>query len=348
MTPDVSLGTPFRLPETDLAIVHALQVEARAPWARVAAAIEVDAGTVVRRWEQLNQHGMAWLTVWPTPERWAGVTDAAVVRVTPAPADHDSVVRALCALPWVVNLDETAQGLAALAVGGPGLALLGAKIRSEISLLPGVQRVENWYLSSVLREDGGWRLRVLSERQQRILSDSRAPESTGVPRPVPAEQAERVLRLLREDVRMPIGRIAEELGLSPTTAGRLIDRLTRSAHLRFGCDVALPAAGLGRGAMLFLETDDPFTVARAAARHPAVHRAFTLASRASVAVSCRFHSLTVLPEIEQQIFDAAAADSPRMRFVRVEDRWPVVTSYKRNGRLLNQEGRSSGEVPVAW
>lgn len=348
MTPEVLSGSAFRLPETDLAIVHALQMEARAPWARVAETIEVDAGTVVRRWEQLKRHGLAWLTVWPTPERWAGVTDAAVVRVSPAPADHAAVVAALCALPWVVNLDETAEGLAALAVGGPGLAILDAKIRWEISLLPGVQLAQSWYLSSVLREDGGWRLRVLSERQQRFLAHSRATETSGVPRPVPAEQAERVLQLLREDVRMPIGRIAEELELSPTTAGRLIDRLTRSAHLRFGCDVALPAAGLGRGAMLFLETDDPFSVARAAARHPAVHRAFTLASRASVLVACRFHSLTALPEIEQQIFDAATADSARMRFVRVEDRWPVLASYKRNGRLLNQEGRSSGEVPVSW
>jgi hypothetical protein len=40
------------LDELDLALVNALQISPRAPWTEVATALEVDAATVARRWQQ--------------------------------------------------------------------------------------------------------------------------------------------------------------------------------------------------------------------------------------------------------------------------------------------------------
>ena len=53
------------LGELDLAIVHALQIDARAPWTRVAAAVGADSSTVVRHWQRLREGSRAWLTAWP-------------------------------------------------------------------------------------------------------------------------------------------------------------------------------------------------------------------------------------------------------------------------------------------
>lgn len=319
------------LAEVDLALVHALQVNARAPWARIAEVIGVDPATAARRWAAINARGAAWFAVWPTPERHAARSDAALVRVaariTPEAAD------AWCRTPWVLAVERTSVGTQALVVGHGGLAALEQRIHDLVALVddPGPVHVE--YAAAVPRDDSSWRLRVLSATQVRDLSEPRTP---GLRAPS-EEAAAEVTALLREDARMTWGAMAARMGVRDATARRTVERVLAHGLVRIGCDVAMPAVGLGRGVVVRARADATFDP-DALLRSPAVHRVLRLVGPAEWTVSCRFTSLTELDAVER-------AWGPGLGVV---DRWTVTAALKRNGHLLDASGRSTGEVDVDW
>ncbi|WP_181905887.1 AsnC family transcriptional regulator [Microbacterium bovistercoris] len=322
---------PRMLGELDLAIVHTLQIDARAPWTRVAAAVGADAATVARHWQALRDESLAWLTAWPTPERWSSTTDVAVVlldpRTTPAVIDE------VAARPWALSLDETSAGCLALVAGAGGLPLLGERVREIAALGARVRRMD--VAAAIIAEDSEWRLRVLSRQQQRVLRDAGRPDEARPPRPdVVAELAE----VLDDDPRMPAAAVAKALGVSEATARRTVDRAVFAGQLRLGCDLAMPAAGYRRGAVLWARAADADGAAGLAARLPEAHRVGILVGRAPLFVCVRARSLTDLQRIEMSWGSE----------VEVVDRWTVLRSIKRNGHLLDAEGRSAGRVPLRW
>ncbi|WP_067347810.1 AsnC family transcriptional regulator [Microbacterium hydrocarbonoxydans] len=324
-------GDARMLGELDLAIVHALQIDARAPWTRVAAAVGADAATVARHWQALRDESTAWLTAWPTPERWSSSTDVAVVLLDPRTTPD--VIDRVSALPWVLSADETSAGCLVLVASSGGLAQLGERVREIAALGARVRRMD--VAAAITAEDSGWRLRVLSRQQQRALRDPNRPDEARAPRPdIVAELAE----ALDEDPRMPAASVAKMLGVSEATARRTVDRAVAAGLLRLGCDVAMPAAGYRRGAVLWARATDAEAAAGHAARLPEAHRVGILVGRAPLFVCVRARSLTALPAIEEAWGDG----------VEVVDRWTVLRSIKRNGHLLDAEGRSAGRVPLRW
>lgn len=321
---------PELLGELDLAIVHALQIDARAPWTRVAAAIGADAATVARHWQSLRDGSLAWLTAWPTPERWSSTTDVAVVlldrRTSSAAIDE------IAGRSWVLSVDETSAGWLVLVAGAGGLPLLGDRVRELAALGARVRRMD--VAAAIVAEDSTWRLRVLSRRQQLALgAPARDPEARA-PRPdVVAEVAD----ALDEDPRMPAAALAAELGVSEATARRTVDRAVASGVLRLGCDLAMPAVGFRRGAVLWARGGDDDTAAARAAQLPEAHRVGVLVGRAPLFVCVRARSLTELPAIEES-----------WGGVEVTERWTVLREVKRNGHLLDGAGRSVARVPVRW
>lgn len=319
------------LDELDLAIVHALQIDARAPWTRVAAAVGADAATVTRHWQDLREESLAWLTAWPTPERWSATTDVAMVLLdprTPAAA-VDQVVR----LPWVLSADDTSAGVLVLIAGAGGLPVLGERVREISGLGARVRRMD--VAAAIVAEDSSWRLRVLSRQQQRALRDPSRPDEARPPR---AERVAEVAEVLDDDPRMPAASVAKLLGVSEATARRTVDRAVAAGLLRLGCDLAMPAAGYRRGAVLWGRAHDPEGAAARAARLPEVHRVGILVGRAPLFVGVRSRSLADLQQIEQAWGDD----------VEVADRWTVLRGIKRNGHLLDLSGRSVERVPLRW
>ncbi len=332
MATDVSDPRDMLLSEVDLALVHALQENARAPWSRIAQVLDVDAATVARRWSAISEAGWAWFTVWPSPEHHAARSDAALVRVT----GNASTSRAStwCALPWVLTVERTSAGLCAVAVGRGGLAALEKRIHSAFADSDIYTSVE--YAAEIPREDSSWRLRALSARQVGQLRD-RAPVATPRARQPREETVTEVTALLREDARMSFGAIATRLGVSEATARRTVERLIGEGLVRVGCDVAMPAVGLRRGAVVRIgERMSPETSQRVL-RHPAVHRVARTIGPATATVNVRMTSLTELRDIERAWGN-----------LDVLDRWTVTMPLKRNGHLLGEDGRSVGHVDVEW
>ena len=318
-----------RLREVDLALVHALQVNARAPWARIAQVIGVDPATAARRWAAISEAGTAWFSVWPTPERHASRADAASVLVAGAWSEAD--LDLWCHTPWVLTIERTSAGLQALVVGHGGLAALETRIL-DLFTRPGLTvRVE--YAAAVLREDSTWRLPVLSQAQTKSLVDDPV---TGV-RPPRDEVAEEISRLLGEDARMSLGTIASRLGVADATARRSVERVLGHGLVRVGCDVAMPAVGLGRGVVVRACSREDFDLAPLL-RTPQVHRVVHLVGPARWTVSCRVGSLADVDHLERSW-------GPGFEVV---DRWTVTGALKRNGHLLDESGRSTGQVDVGW
>lgn len=314
--------------ELDLAVLHALQIDARAPWTRIAAATGADATTVARHWADLRERSLAWLTIWPTPRRWAATTDLALVLVDASPETAGRIA----ARPEVLSLDATSAGYLALIASRGGLGALGDRVRSLG--VEGTRVIRMDVAASVAAEDSGWRLRALSPAQQRIMRDG-APSGGRAPR---AEQIAELAEALEDDPRMPAAVVATRLGVSEATARRALDGAQAAGLLRIGCDVAMPAAGLRRGAILWGRTTDPAAASARIAHHPAVHRVATLVGPAPLYIAARATSLAALPEIER----GWGAD------VEIVDRWTVLRPLKRNGHLLDAAGRSTGRVAPRW
>jgi DNA-binding Lrp family transcriptional regulator len=319
------------LGELDLAIVHALQIDARAPWTRVAAAVGADAATVTRHWQALREESLAWLTAWPTPERWSSTTDVAMVLLDPRTSAD--VVGEVVRLPWVLSADDTSAGVLVLVAGSGGLPVLGDRAREIAGLGARVRRMD--VAAAIVAEDSTWRLRVLSRQQQRALRDPSRPDEARPPR---AEIVAEVAEALDDDPRMPAASVAKILGVSEATARRTVDRAVAAGLLRLGCDLAMPAAGYRRGAILWGRAHDAEGAAARAARLPEAHRVGVLVGRAPLFVGVRSRSLADLQQIEQ----AWGGD------VDVTDRWTVLRGIKRNGHLLDPSGRSVERVPLRW
>jgi DNA-binding Lrp family transcriptional regulator len=321
------------LDEIDLAVLHALQIDARAPWTRVAAIIGVDAATVVRHWSALRADGLAWLTAWPTPQRWSSTTDLGVALLdSRIPAE---ALAAVVRRPWVLSVDETSAGYLALLATSAGLAKLGDRARELADDGAPVLRMD--VAASIVAEDSTWRLAVLSHAQQRSLRAG-TPAGAATPRPIAPSTLAEITAALDEDARMPAATLALRLGVSEATARRNLERATAAGLLRFGCDLAMPAAGFRRGVVLWGRSEDPEGAAARAARLPEVHRAGILVGAAPLFVCLRARSLTALPAVER----AWGGD------VQISDRWTVLRSMKRNGHLLDADGRSAARVAPSW
>lgn len=320
------------LDELDLAILHALQIDARAPWTRVAAAVGADATTVTRHWQELRERSLAWLTSWPTPARWAASTDVAVVLLErPAPEVQDRIA----ALPWVLSLDDTSAGCLALIASRGGLAALGARTAELAAAGAVVTRMD--VAAAIAAEDSAWRLRALSPEQQRIVRGAR--DATTAPRRAPRpEVVAELAEALDEDPRLPAAELGARIGVSEATARRALEAATASGTLRIGCDLAMPTAGLRRGMILWGGAAELEAAAARAARLPGVHRVAALVGPSPLFVCVRASSLTALPAVER-------AWGPE---VSIADRWTVLRSLKRNGHLLDAAGRSVGRVPPRW
>lgn len=317
-----------QLDETDLLLLHALQIDARAPWTRVAAATGVDATTIARHWADLRERSLAWLTLWPTPERWASTTDLAFALL-----DADAAVAArVAARPEVLSLDDTSAGLLAVVASRGGLGALGERVRALEA--DGARLLRMDVAASVAAEDSGWRLRALSPTQQRIMRDG----SRSGTRPPRADVVAELAEVLDEDPRLPAAVVAARLGVSEATARRAIDGAQGAGLLRIGCDIAMPAAGLRRGAYLWARAVDPASAAARVAHHEAVHRVATLVGPAPLHIAVRAPSLNALPAIERGWGDD----------LEIVDRWAVLRPLKRNGHLLDVAGRSTGRVTPAW
>jgi DNA-binding Lrp family transcriptional regulator len=268
--------------DLDRALVHALQIDGRAPFRRVAEVLDVSDQTVARRYARLRSTRAL---------RVLGVSDPTVVgddqwllRLRCAPDASLEVADALARRPdtsWIALVSGGAEIACSLRARG--------RVADEVLLhrLPRTPQILDVSAYEVLHVFyGGARepftkQGALSEEQvaslvEHVPSGVAAPRLDGVDR--------HLLELLRADGRAPVEDLARACGTSASTVRRRLHDLRGSGLLYLDVDVAPEVMDLALRAMLWLTVAPAHLDAagRALATHPEVPFAAAIAGRANV------------------------------------------------------------------
>jgi DNA-binding Lrp family transcriptional regulator len=258
------------LDDIDRALVHALHIDGRAPFARIAEVLEVSTQTVTRRYQRLRREAglrVVGLTAPDQDSRW-------LVRLTAAPATAGDVARSLARRPDTSWVRLTSGGTEILAVvtapmaGGswPSLLLHDIPRTATISTVS-AHAVLHTYLGGPTAWPG--RTRALDRDQQdRLRRPTPVVDAPGGR--IELTPAERhMLAVLARDGRAGHGELAAATGWSPATAARRLSDLRDRGVIFFDVEIDDAHLGVATRTLLWLSVApaDLDRTARALAGH---------------------------------------------------------------------------------
>ncbi|WP_432182409.1 Lrp/AsnC family transcriptional regulator [Streptomyces sp. NBC_00063] len=279
------------LDHLDLQVLHALQLDGRAPFSRIAAVLGVSDQTVARRYRRL--HNVAHVRV-------LGMTDENRLGL------QNWIVRAHCSPDMAEQLSEALAKRSdalhvALISGGTEIVCSmkprSRKARDEL-LFDRLQRTRqvvtmtaHCVLHSFYGGSLGWlnKSNALTSEQEAALRPP-APKPLGTT-PVTLDAADQaMLAVLRRDGRATFTDLQKAAGLSESTVKRRLEALRSTGVLYFDMQYDHESLGQDVTAMLWL-TVAPRALAdvgRALAEHREVHFAAATTGQANIVASAQF------------------------------------------------------------
>lgn len=226
--------------ERDLRLLHALQVRPRAPWTTLAPTVGADPVTLARRWEQLQEQGLAWVGCYPGVGTGA-VT--AILEIECAPASMSPVAEELANDPEVLTIDLTAGGRdMVVTLICPDDAALARYVLDRLSTVEGVRSMRTHRTIQVVADAQVWRLRSLSVGEVRALERA-VPAPAQSLRQVPADIEEGLAAILRKDARASVTSISGELGISQARVRSALNTVLAQQRVVIRLEVARPYSG---------------------------------------------------------------------------------------------------------
>ncbi|MFD5732824.1 Lrp/AsnC family transcriptional regulator [Streptomyces sioyaensis] len=237
----VNVVESIRLDEDDRRVLHALQLDGRASFARIATVLGMSERSVSRRYHRLRSR-LALRVVGVTRHDQRAQEDW-FLRIAAPPASVDAVARMLA-------VREDTSWIASLA-GSGGLSCIlrtpvptgdGGNALEQFRRGANVGTVTAQRLLAPVAGVGGWpgRLQALTASEREALA-STAPErhassasSAGAPR---SDGDERLLGLLAADGRMSVARLAGASDIPESTVRRRIGELVNRGVLMFEVEV---------------------------------------------------------------------------------------------------------------
>lgn len=329
------------LSEFDLAIVTAMQVNPRADWARLGAALGTSGTTVARHWERLGEQRLAWVAAVPG-HNFLRRGHSAHVFLTAPPSHHADIAARLC--------DEPAAATVALVTGGHDFRIdcfaathvdLDPIIAEAFSLLPGVTRMEAAYVSMIHRQGSDWRGGALDRTQARAVARTPAAGDPSRRRP-PDTLDSKLFAALSADGRAAWRDLGKACDVSAQTARRRIEGHLASGYIDLRCDTADSADEQFREVSLVMNIP--------AARLSAVGEYFGALPNCRVSAQVlSVHNLVAtlwvrdLTEIQahESELDSLAPGST------VLSRSVTVKTFKRVGHVVDAAGRTERVVPLS-
>lgn len=248
----------LKLDDLDRGLIHALHLDGRVPFSRVAEALDSSEQTVARRYQRLRAQAGLRVVGLPVPER-AG-RGQWMVRLATAPAATRGLAEALARRPdtsWVKLISGGTEVTAVLTTPYqeepvPSLLL------HDIPRKAGITAVSAYcFLHTYLGGPTTWpgRLTGLDERQQELLRPP-APEPGREPEPGRARELTSadlaVLDALRADGRASYAELATATGFSQATVARRLAELRAIGAVFFDVDVPPALYGVAMQALLWL------------------------------------------------------------------------------------------------
>lgn len=234
----------------DRQLAHALQLDGRVPFSRVAAVLGTSDRTVARRYHRLRVDGT--LRVVGLPEaRSLGLVDWGV-RIQCAPDASAAIATALAEradTSWVgLASGGTEVTCVTRARGGSGP---GSLLLSKLPRTPRITGVTAHCMLRPVAGTAGWpgRTDALDARQVAELS---RPAPTGGARLEPTAADQRLLDVLAKDGRAAVPELAAVTGWSQSTVRRRIEELRATGVLYFDVDIDPALYGFDCEAVLWL------------------------------------------------------------------------------------------------
>ncbi|MFW0795081.1 AsnC family transcriptional regulator [Gordonia sp. CPCC 205515] len=324
-----------RFDEVDLALIEALQINPRAPWARIGAALDMSASTAARRWERLTDAGLAWVTAYHDPTQ----SVVAYLELQCRPADLEPLIGHLTELPWVFSVEQVAGDfdlfLGVVATDPPALA----RAIGDLAALPAPARaVTTRMCLHLYREGSDWLVRTLDRDQRTTLDPATTHRDQG-----PAAGAdEELLRALSEDGRRSFTELSAITGIAEPTARRRVQRMLRRDEITLRCDFAQHLAGwpLVVTYRMNVPSAQLDTAGRTLARHPDVRLCASVTGRCNLLLSTWARSNDEGAHFESSLGQLIPG-------LQVLERTVTLRTVKRMGRqLLGPGGTATGHVPI--
>ncbi|HKT56041.1 MAG TPA: Lrp/AsnC family transcriptional regulator, partial [Microbacterium sp.] len=155
--------------EVDLALLGALEVNPRAEWTAVGAALDLSATTVARRWAALSEGGEAWVT--PAPGHlFVAEAGCAFAFLAVDPAQLEAAIAALGRNPVFATMSRvTGDFDLMIDCFGASLTSLLDEIGTALAAVPGILRKEVVVTTRVHRHGTQWRSGTIARDQARTL-----------------------------------------------------------------------------------------------------------------------------------------------------------------------------------
>ncbi|WNI20577.1 AsnC family transcriptional regulator [Streptomyces sp. ITFR-16] len=215
----------------DLRLLHALQVDGRAAFSRIADVLDVSDRTVARRFSRFRARGIA---------RVAGVTDSHrighaewLVRLRVLPSGSAPLARALARRPdtaWVAVVSSGTEVVCVFRVPGEGPAPLEALGRA-----PQITHVDAHRLLRPVM-DRRWIGRTLALTDDQVTALRPDPVEDGAPVEL-TDLDRRLLPALAADGRAAYPDLARRIGWSESAVRRRLTELRRSGVLQLDVEV---------------------------------------------------------------------------------------------------------------
>ncbi|MEU5597681.1 AsnC family transcriptional regulator [Streptomyces sp. NPDC020298] len=251
------------LDDLDRALVHALHVDGRAPFSRIATVLGVSAQTVARRYRRLRTEAGLRVVGLADPHR-AGRTQW-LVRLTAAARSAQPIAQALVRRPDTSWVKLTSGGTEITAIiHAPTDDTAGSSLLlRDIPRTGGITAVAaHCVLHTYLGGPVNWRpgAQTLDADQQRALLDGAEGREHGegaenadvgdARRPGPGDTE--LLAALEEDGRAAIGELARRTGWSPATVARRLAELRAGGGLFFDVELDAGLFGVRTRALLWM------------------------------------------------------------------------------------------------
>lgn len=327
------------LDELDLALIHALQVAPRASWAQAGAVLGASAGVLAERWARMRASGLAWVTAHvnaSAPDLIVGFVD-----VDCLPEARSDVVRRLCGDPRAVTVEEAVRGRdLQVTVMVRDLPALTRFVLDDLPRVPGV-RQSRWRLTTGMHfEASRWRLGVLGPDQIRSLAAIARQHRSEAGTTPPRDPGDLVEALARNG-RLTAAELARLTGRNPATVRRQLPRLLASGLLTLRCEVAQAHSGspvcchwLGH-----IPVGEHARTVQALATMPELRLCVSTTGETNLMLTAWTRSLTDLLALERLMAE-------KLPWLSIVDSSVTLRAAKRMGWLLDDEGRSTGEVVV--
>jgi DNA-binding Lrp family transcriptional regulator len=250
----------YILDDLDRALIHALHLDGRAPFSRIATVLEVSTQTVARRYRRLRADASLRVVGLVDPPR-AGQAQW-LVRLTASPHTAQDLARALAR--------RTDTSWVKLASGGTEIVAIvltpASGVHSHSLLLHDIPRTASitsvsahYLLHTYLGGPTAWRGRTsaLGERQQRLLEPpaasarARATDPAAAPRAL-ADSDTDLLAALARDGRTSLADLASATGWSPATVARRLADLRADRAIFFDVEVNDRLLGTSTQALLWM------------------------------------------------------------------------------------------------